>query len=144
MVPRSQMTNLKSSTTVCDLACRFNRQLQHADHFKVRASIEDEYARKLQALCRKSLGSCEIGSLRSSLDVVRGETEAIAKAHAAIAGQMKTELEEPLSAFASGIKERRKIIQQTIERLHKTKMQQTQTVNKVGVCQQRRKVVILT
>ncbi|KAK9856054.1 Fps/Fes/Fer/CIP4 homology [Penicillium brevicompactum] len=98
--------------------------------YNIRASIEDEYARKLQALCRKSLGSCEIGSLRSSLDVVRGETEAIAKAHAAIAGQMKTELEEPLSAFASGIKERRKIIQQTIERLHKTKMQQTQTVNK--------------
>jgi len=101
------------------------------NYLKVRASIEDEYARKLQALCRKSLGSCETGSLRSSLDVVRGETEAIAKAHAAIAGQMKTELEEPLSAFASGMKERRKIIQQCIERLHKTKMQQTQIVNKV-------------
>jgi hypothetical protein len=65
--------------------------------------------------------------------VVRGETEAIAKAHSAIAGQMKTELEEPLSAFASGLKERRKIIQNTIERLHKTKVQQTQVVNKVGV-----------
>ncbi|KAG0155100.1 hypothetical protein PDIDSM_673 [Penicillium digitatum] len=98
--------------------------------YSIRASIEDEYARKLQALCRKSLGSCEIGSLRASLDVVRGETEAIAKAHSAIAGQMKTELEEPLAAFASGIKERRKIIQQCIERLHKTKMQQTQLVNK--------------
>jgi len=63
--------------------------------------------------------------------VVRGETEAIAKAHSAIASQMKSELEEPLSAFASGLKERRKIIQNTIERLHKTKVQQTQTVNKV-------------
>lgn len=99
---------------------------------KVRASIEDEYARKLQALCRKSLGSCELGSLRTSLDVVRGETEAIAKAHSAIAGQMKNELEDPLAAFSSGIKERRKIIQQTVERLHKTKMQQTQLVNKVS------------
>ncbi|OGE53213.1 hypothetical protein PENARI_c008G07443 [Penicillium arizonense] len=98
--------------------------------YNLRASIEDEYARKLQALCRKTLGSSETGSLRNSLDVVRGETEAIAKAHAAIAGQMKTELEEPLAAFASGIKERRKIIQQTIERLHKTKMQQTAAVNK--------------
>lgn len=99
---------------------------------KVRASIEDEYARKLQALCRKPLGSCELGSLRTSLDVVRGETEAIAKAHSAIAAQMKNELEDPLSAFSSGIKERRKIIQQTVERLHKTKMQQTQVVNKVS------------
>ncbi|KAJ5141351.1 hypothetical protein N7476_008906 [Penicillium atrosanguineum] len=98
--------------------------------YTIRASIEDEYARKLQALCRKPLGTCETGSLKASLDVVRGETEAIAKAHAAIAGQMKVELEEPLGAFASGIKERRKIIQNTIERLHKTKMQQTGLVNK--------------
>jgi hypothetical protein len=102
------------------------------NRWKVRAAIEDEYARKLQALCRKSLGSAESGSLRSSLDVVRGETESIAKAHAAIASQMKTELEEPLTAFSKGIKERRKIIQDGIERLHKNKMQQTQLVNKVG------------
>lgn len=64
--------------------------------------------------------------------MVRGETEAIAKAHAAIASQMKAELEEPLGAFASGLKERRKIIQNGIERLHKGKMQQTHVVNKVG------------
>ncbi|KAJ5918903.1 hypothetical protein N7454_010047 [Penicillium verhagenii] len=98
--------------------------------YNVRAAIEDEYARKLQALCRKPFGTCESGSLRVSLDVVRGETEAIAKAHATIASQMKTELEEPLGAFASGLKERRKIIQNGIERLHKTKMQQTHVVNK--------------
>ena len=100
--------------------------------YSVRAAIEDEYARKLSALCRKSLGSCETGSLRASLDVVRGQTEAIAKAHSAIASQMKSELEEPLAAFSSGLKERRKIIQSGIERLHKTKMQQTHVVNKVG------------
>lgn len=98
----------------------------------VRAAIEDEYARKLMALCRKSLGAGETGSLRTSFDVVRGETEAIAKAHSAIASQMKRELEEPLIAFAGGSKERRKIIQTGIERLHKTKIQQTQTVNKVS------------
>ena len=45
---------------------------------------------------------------------------------------MKGELEEPLVAFAGGIKERRKIIQTGIERLHKTKIQQTQVVNKVS------------
>lgn len=97
----------------------------------VRAAIEDEYSRKLLALCRKSLGAGETGSLRSSLDVVRTETESIGKAHAAIAGQMKQELEEPLTAFAGGSKERRKIIQNGIERLLKTKIQQTQLVNKV-------------
>ncbi|BDD56858.1 hypothetical protein MAP00_002276 [Monascus purpureus] len=98
--------------------------------YSTRAAIEDEYSRKLLALCRKPFGSCESGSLRASLDVVRGETESMAKAHAAIASQMKRELEEPLVAFAGGLKERRKIVQGGIERLLKTKIQQTQAVNK--------------
>lgn len=97
----------------------------------VRAAIEDEYARKLLSLCRRSFGTSETGSLRESLDVVRGETEAAAKAHAAISSQMKRELEEPLVAFAGGLKERRKIVQGGIERILKTKIQQTQAVNKV-------------
>ena len=53
------------------------------------------------------------------------------KSHQAIAGQMKSELEEPLAAFAGGMKERRKIIQSGIEKLLKVKIQQTQVVNKV-------------
>jgi hypothetical protein len=52
------------------------------------------------------------------------------KAHQSIAQQMKTELEEPLQAFAGGMKERRKIVQNGIEKLLKLKMQQTSTVNK--------------
>lgn len=92
--------------------------------------MEDEYARKLLTLCRKPLGSCESGSLRASLDVARGEVEATGKAHAQIAAQMKSELEEPLAAFAGGMKERRKIVQNGIEKLHKIKQQQTAHVNK--------------
>jgi transcriptional regulator of heat shock response len=97
-----------------------------------RASIEDEYARKLLSLCRKSLGSQEMGSLKVSLDVLRGEVETMARQHQTIAAQMKTELEEPLAAFAGAMKERRKIVQYGIEKLLKTKIQQTQQVNKVG------------
>ena len=44
---------------------------------------------------------------------------------------MKTELEEPLAAFAGAMKERRKIVQGGIEKLLKVKVQQTQMVNKV-------------
>ena len=98
---------------------------------QARASIEDEYARKLLALCRKPLGSSEAGTLRTSLDVARGEVEAMGKAHQSIAAQMKSELEEPLGAFAGGLKERRKIVQSGIEKLLKVKIQQTQVVNKV-------------
>lgn len=53
------------------------------------------------------------------------------KQHQANAAQMKVELEEPLAAFAGGMKERRKIIQGTVEKLLKTKVQQTTYVNKV-------------
>lgn len=95
-----------------------------------RASIEDEYARKLMSLSRKSLGSQEMGTLRLSLDVVRGEVESMAKQHQNVAAQMKSELEEPLAAFAGAMKERRKIVQNTVEKLLKTKVQQTQQVNK--------------
>lgn len=66
-----------------------------------------------------------------SLDVLRGEVESMGKAHQGIAAQMKTELEEPLTAFAGGMKERRKIVQAGIEKLYKIKQQQTQSVNKV-------------
>lgn len=96
-----------------------------------RAAIEDEYARKLLALCRKPLGSCEAGTLRSSLDTMRGEVDTMAKSHQSIAAQMKSELEEPLAAFAGGMKERRKIVQTGIEKLFKIKCQQTLVANKV-------------
>ncbi|KAK3901625.1 hypothetical protein C8A05DRAFT_34686 [Staphylotrichum tortipilum] len=98
--------------------------------YSARASIEDEYARKLMSLSRKSLGSQEMGTLRLSLDVVRGEVESIAKQHQNVAAQMKSELEEPLAAFAGAMKERRKIVQNTVEKLLKIKVQQTQQVNK--------------
>jgi hypothetical protein len=84
------------------------------------------------SLSRKSLGSQEMGTLKTSLDTVRGEVEAMAKQHQGVAAQMKSELEEPLAAFAGALKERRKIVQNAVERLLKTKVQQTQLVNKVS------------
>ncbi|TQV97697.1 hypothetical protein V2A60_006570 [Cordyceps javanica] len=98
--------------------------------YSARASLEDEYAKKLLNLSKKSLGSQETGTLKASLDTLRGEVESMGKQHQSIAAQMKTELEEPLSAFAGGMKERRKIVQNVIEKILKTKIQQTQQVNK--------------
>ncbi|RCI17384.1 hypothetical protein L249_2679 [Ophiocordyceps polyrhachis-furcata BCC 54312] len=98
--------------------------------YGARASIEDEYARKLLNLSRKALGTYETGTLKTSLDTVRGELESIGKQHQSIAAQMKSELEEPLAAFAGGVKERRKIVQNSVEKLLKAKTQQTQQVNK--------------
>lgn len=72
-----------------------------------------------------------MGTLKTSLDTVRGEVEAMAKQHQNNAAQMRTDLEEPLAAFAGGMKERRKIVQNGIEKILKVKQQQTQHVNKV-------------
>jgi len=95
-----------------------------------RASIEEDYARKLLALGRKPLGQNESGTLRSSLDVMRGEVETMSKAHKSVADQIHSELEEPLAAFSGGMKERRKIVQNGIEKLLKVKVSQTNQLNK--------------
>ncbi|KAL7799202.1 hypothetical protein V8C37DRAFT_366968 [Trichoderma ceciliae] len=124
----------KDDAGVGPLLDRMINSKQTCDELKnfygARASIEDEYSRKLLNLSKKTLGSQESGTLRASLDMVRSELEAMAKQHQAIAAQMKTELEEPLAAFAGGIKERRKIVQGTVEKLLKVKVQQTNQVNK--------------
>lgn len=65
------------------------------------------------------------------MDALKLEVDSMAKAHQSIAGQMKTELEEPLTAFAGMIRERRKFVQGGCEKILKLKMQQTQQVNKV-------------
>ncbi|PFH62216.1 hypothetical protein XA68_14623 [Ophiocordyceps unilateralis] len=124
----------KDDAGVSPLLDRMQGAKQTCDELRAfygaRASIEDEYAKKLLNLSRKSLGTYELGTLKTSLDTVRGELESMAKQHQSIAAQMKTELEEPLAAFAGGMKERRKIVQNVVEKLLKTKMQQTQQVNK--------------
>ena len=124
----------KDDAGVDPLLSRMHNAKQTCDELKAfyaaRLALEDEYARKLFALSRKPLGSAETGTLRASLDTVRGEVEAMGKSHASIAAQMNTELLEPLTAFAGGMKERRKIVQIGAERLHKTKMGQTAAVNK--------------
>ncbi|KAK5169703.1 formin-binding protein [Saxophila tyrrhenica] len=124
----------KEDAGVSPLLDRMNAAKVTGDELKAfytaRAQIEDEYARKLANLARKPLGSLESGTLRMSLDVVRGEVEAMAKQHQVIAGQMKSELDEPLVAFTGAMKERRKIVQGGIEKLLKSKNQQTATVYK--------------
>ncbi|KAH7323713.1 putative septation protein imp2 [Rhexocercosporidium sp. MPI-PUGE-AT-0058] len=124
----------KDDAGVDPLMQRMHNAKQTCDELKsfytARAALEDEYARKLLSLSRKPLGSQEAGTLRASLDVLRGEVEQMGKSHQNIASQMKTELEEPLAAFAGAMKERRKIVQGGIEKVLKVKVQQTQLVNK--------------
>jgi hypothetical protein len=125
------MRSVKELLQRCGCPDWFNATLLTT--ISVRAAIEDEYARKLLGLARKPLGGGESGSIRMSLDVIRREVESMGKAHQNIANQMKTELEEPLTAFAGAMKERRKIVQGGIEKLLKLKIQQTTAANKVYI-----------
>ncbi|KAF2458070.1 hypothetical protein BDY21DRAFT_320555 [Lineolata rhizophorae] len=135
-VPLSFANNFwgKDDAGVAPLLDRMHNAKVTCDELKsfynARTAIEDEYSRKLLSLARKPLGSSEAGTLRMSLDVVRAEVESMGKAHQKIATQMKRDLDEPLVAHAGGMKERRKIIQGGIEKLLKTKTQQTVAVNK--------------
>lgn len=135
-IPNSFSNNFwgKSDLGVDPLLTRMSNAKTTSDElkafYKARADLEEEYSKKLFAISRKALGSVEMGSLRTALDVARGETEHMGKQHAMIAAQMRSECEEPLAAFAGGIKERRKIVQNGIEKLIKTKQHQTAVVTK--------------
>lgn len=124
----------KDDAGVDPLLERMHHAKQTCDELKAfysaRSALEEEYARKLLQLSRKPLGSQEGGTLKASMDTLRGEVESMGKAHQSIAQQMKVELEEPLVAFAGAMKERRKIVQNGIERLLKTKIEQTRQVHK--------------
>ncbi|KIW08437.1 uncharacterized protein PV09_01340 [Verruconis gallopava] len=115
------LERMHNAKTTCDELKAF---------YSARAAIEEDYAKRLLSLARKPLGSAESGTLRLSLDVVRAEIEAMGKAHQNNAAQMRSELDEPLAAFAGALKERRKIVQVGIEKLHKCKAQQTAAANK--------------
>lgn len=96
--------------------------------YKERASIEEEYSRRLTALARKSLGAHEVGTLKSALDTIRTTTENLAKSHQTSAQQFRAELEEPLNAFAGNIRSRRKTVQVMMEKLTKGKVNQENQV----------------
>lgn len=98
--------------------------------YKERIAIEEEYSKRMMALSRKSLGAVETGTLQSCLETIRQDTEAMGKSHATAAQQLKSQLEEPLVAFNSTMRERRKTTQQTVEKLLKAKILQNSNVEK--------------
>ncbi|KAG5519776.1 hypothetical protein PMAC_000049 [Pneumocystis sp. 'macacae'] len=98
--------------------------------YKDWATIEEEYARRLQRLVRGVLCSHEIGTLRESFVTLQKETETIAKQHSNIAIQIRSELEEPLHVFSSDMRTTRKAIQANLEKLRRIKTAQEQQLHK--------------
>ncbi|TBU44386.1 hypothetical protein BD309DRAFT_1027146 [Dichomitus squalens] len=98
--------------------------------WKERAAIEQQYASKLAALAKITLGRDEIGELRASLDTLKQETEKQAQAHLVVAQAIKADLEGPTSAFIQKQQHHKRNLQAAIEKEFKTKQTQEGYVNR--------------
>ena len=115
------LTRMQSAKTTSDELRSF---------YAARAAIEEDYARKLMQLSRKPLEAssrARLGQAWMSLEARPRQWESNMLSSPS---SMRSECEEPLAAFSGGIKERRKIVQNGVERLLKTKQSQTAHVNK--------------
>lgn len=98
--------------------------------YKERAAIEDDYSRRLLALSRKSLGTHEVGTLKSALDTIRSNTELLGKSHASTSQQFRSELEEPLYSFSGDLRSRQRTLRVFMEKLTKAKQAQQSMVDR--------------
>ncbi|KAI9500369.1 hypothetical protein BX070DRAFT_237757 [Coemansia spiralis] len=82
-----------------------------------RAQMEEDLGKKLGKLARGSLGSEEVGTVKSALRTIRMELETNAKSHMDLARQLRAEIEKPLAAFISDQRAKRRaqttVIQKT-------------------------------
>ncbi|KAF7290037.1 hypothetical protein HMN09_01308700 [Mycena chlorophos] len=92
--------------------------------WKERASIEEEYSRRLGKLAKQVLGRDEIGDLRASFEAIRTETENQSKYHGTLANEIRTSLEGQTSAFYAKQQHHRKTYQSGIEKEFKAKQLQ--------------------
>lgn len=97
---------------------------------QTRASIEEDYAKKLMKLHKQVLGKSETGTMKQCLDVIHQEIENTAKAHATVAADLKTEAEKPFQEFLNAQLVRRRAQQANAERALKAKVLQQVQVQK--------------
>ncbi|KAK7057810.1 septation protein imp2 [Favolaschia claudopus] len=98
--------------------------------WKERASIEEDYARRLTKLAKQTLGRDEIGELRNCLDTIRTETEKQGQFHLTLAQQVRGDLETQASSFYAKQQHHRKVYQASIEKEFKSKQTQEAYVTK--------------
>ncbi|KAF9582104.1 hypothetical protein BGW38_000641 [Lunasporangiospora selenospora] len=98
--------------------------------FQARATLEEEYGKKLIKLSKSPLGKDELGSLRDSLDVVRLEIESMGKSHLEVSSKIKDQLESSLAEFNDTQKGKRKMYQYTVDKTFRNKQLYSQQLAK--------------
>ena len=82
-------------------------------------------------LTRLPLGASDTGGTAKAMDAARNETENVANAHAKTSQKIRDELEVPLSKFSNSLRDRRKVIQNSVEKIRRNKVVQEQNATKV-------------
>jgi hypothetical protein len=90
--------------------------------WKERSAIEEEYAKSLMQLAQSTLGKDEIGELRNAFDTLQLETEKLANTHLQLASSIRTDMEEPTTAFLNKQIEHRRNAQVPLEKKFKSKL----------------------
>ncbi|WVQ70350.1 uncharacterized protein L199_008577 [Kwoniella botswanensis] len=98
--------------------------------WKERASIEEDYAKRLHKLSKNTLGKDEIGDLADSLQHLLTETASQGAYHASLGLEIRQTVEQPTAELLSRLSNLKKGLQASIEKAHKTKGLQEQHVQK--------------
>lgn len=115
-----------NSTAGFDALCkrmRDGRQMTQdlEDFIRQRADAEEKYGKALIKLAEGAKGKDEIGTLKESWDVLKTETENIGKAHISLAQQLTEQLEQCISHFREGQREKRKRVEESVKRSQRNK-----------------------
>ncbi|KAJ4483647.1 hypothetical protein J3R30DRAFT_3284549 [Lentinula aciculospora] len=98
--------------------------------WKERATIEEDYAKRLGKLAKQTLGRDEIGQVSNTLDIIRLETDKQSTFHLNLAQQIKNDLENQATTFCAKQNHHKKVYQAAIEKEFKAKQTQESYVKK--------------
>ncbi|KAI9341308.1 hypothetical protein BD770DRAFT_399093 [Pilaira anomala] len=89
--------------------------------YNVRATLHEEFGRKLMKHAKVGMGREETGTLQALLSSAHKETEWTAQAHLNLAQKLKTRLEVDLDNFILEQKDKRKLASTNVEKAHRYK-----------------------
>ncbi|KAG2188894.1 hypothetical protein INT44_004034 [Umbelopsis vinacea] len=89
--------------------------------YNLKATLHDDLGRKLLKHVRMGLGRDETGTLKNLLDTTRKEIELNAQANVDMATKIRNNLEVPLENFMLEQKDKRKLVQTTVDKAHRNK-----------------------
>ncbi|KAI7868001.1 hypothetical protein BDF14DRAFT_1798612 [Spinellus fusiger] len=89
--------------------------------YSIRASLHEDYSKKLMKHVKVGMGREETGTLRALISTAHQELETTATTHLDLAHKIRSHLELPLDNFILEQKDKRRLIQTNVEKAHRNK-----------------------